>query len=146
MAKKYQRANINITECSIVSENSAPAGGALMVCVTNQRSCERLIRRGYELRTEQQRFYVVHCVQTGRVFMNSSSDSTAIEFLFSYASLVDAELAILREDDVVEGLVNFAKAHNVTSIVLGASPKQDDNSFSARLASRLSNVDFIIVD
>lgn len=144
MGKKYTRAKIDIAPAPYSSV--PPEGNALMVCVTGQRSCERLIERAAEMRKNNQPFYIVHCVQTGRVFMNFVSDPDAIEFLFTCASLVNAELAILREDDVIEALVSFAKAHDVSTIVLGASPKQDRSSFSSRLSSRLGNVDFIIVD
>lgn len=144
MAKKYPRAKIDVAPTPY---SSAPSDrSALMVCVTGQRSCERLIQRGVELRGEDQPFYIVHCVQTGRVFMNFVSDPDAIEFLFTCSSLVDAELAILREDDVVDALVGFARSHNVSTIVLGASPNQDGSSFSARLASRLGDVHFDIVE
>ena len=120
--------------------------GALMVCVTGQRACERLIERGVLRRLPQQPFYVVHCVQKGRVFMNSLSDSDAIEYLFTCASIAEAELAILREADVIDALVDFARGHEVSTIVLGSSPKQDATSFSSRLASKLHDVEFIIVD
>lgn len=144
MAKKYPRAKIDVTGAPYSS--STAERSALMVCVTGQRSCERLIQRGVELRGEDQPFYIVHCVQTGHTFMNFVSDPDAIEFLFTCASLVDAELAILREDDVIAALVQFAEAHSVSTIVLGASPTRDGNSFSERLSSRLPNVEFVIVE
>lgn len=144
MAKKYPRAKIDVAPTPYSS--AKPDGNALMVCVTGQRSCERLIQRGVELRGKDQPFYIVHCVQTGRVFMNFATDPDAIEFLFTCSSLVGAELAILREDDVVDALVGFARSHNVSTIVLGASPNQDGSSFSARLSARLGDVSFDIVE
>ncbi|MBR5948938.1 MAG: hypothetical protein IKZ82_09910 [Clostridia bacterium] len=146
MAKKYTRPTLEATRAAQERVTVNNEMGALMVCVTGQRSCERLIERGVELRGDAQPFYIVHCVQTGRVFLNFVSDPDAIEFLFTCASLVDAELAILREDDVVDALVGFAKTHNVSTVVLGASPKQDGGGFSAKFSSRLSDVDFVIVD
>lgn len=144
MAKKYPRAKIDVSP--LPHSSTSGSRSALMVCVTGQRSCERLIERGVEIRGEDQPFYIVHCVQTGRVFMNFVSDPDAIEFLFTCSSLVNAELAILREDDVVDALVSFAKTHNVATVVLGASPKQDGNSFTARLSTRLADVNFVIVE
>ena len=144
MAKKYPRAKIDVATAPY--STTARDRSALMVCVTGQRSCERLIERGVGLRGIDQPFYIVHCVQTGRVFMNFVSDPDAIEFLFTCSSLVNAELAILREDNVTDALVNFAKTHNVDTIVLGASPKQDGRSFAANLSSRLTTVNFVIVE
>ena len=146
MAKKYTRAKVEASHSTVERMNDTFPDGALMVCVTGQRSCERLIERAAAIRKPEQPFYVVHCVQTGRVFMNFVSDPQAIEFLFTCVSIVNAELAILREDNVLDALVGFADQHNVKTIVLGASPKQDGSSFADRFSSRLENVDFVVVD
>ncbi len=146
MAKKHSRAHERLMNFSVEPASEVPQQKALMVCVTGQRSCERLIERGVSIRMPEQPFYVVHCVQTGRVFMNFVSDPEAIEYLFTCAGIANAELAILREDDVVDALVDFAQTHNVSTIVLGASPNKNAVSFSARLSARLNDVDFIIVE
>ena len=35
----------------------------IMVCVTGQRACDRLISRGVARRDEDSKLHVVHCVQ-----------------------------------------------------------------------------------
>lgn len=120
--------------------------GALMVCVTGQRSCERLIEKGAYERREGQELYVVHCVQEGKNFLNQRSEPDAIEYLYTCASIIDAELAILRANNVIDALVEFAETHGITRIILGASQKQTGDSFAARLGAKLNNVEFIIVD
>ena len=118
--------------------------GGLMVCVTGQHSCERLLSRGASLRLAGQKFYCVHCVQTGHNFLNNTYEPLAIEFLFTCASLFDAELTILRAENVIDALVEFAKTNRVSRIVLGASPIQGAESFSAKLSARLPDIEFII--
>ncbi|MBR4436077.1 MAG: universal stress protein UspA [Clostridia bacterium] len=120
--------------------------GGLMVCVTGQRACERLIERGAYMRKPNQRLFVVHCVQEGHAFLDYRSEPDAIEYLFTCASLIDAELAILRAENVVDALVDFAETNGVSQIILGTSLNQGPGSFTVRLASRLSAVDFIIVE
>ncbi len=120
--------------------------GGLMVCVTGQHTCEKLISRAAGMRLPEQRLYCVHCVQTGRNFLNNMYEPLAIEFLFTCASLYGAELSILRADNVIDALVEFAEINRVSQIVLGASPTQGPDSFAAKLASRLTNVEFIVVD
>ena len=125
------------------AENGIITG--VMVCVTGQRSCERLINRGFERTEKGQKLFIVHCVQTGHNFMNSPFEADAIEYLFTAARLVGAELTILREDDVINALVKFANDNNVKLIVLGASPDSGTESFVNRFAMRLPEVEFDVV-
>ena len=120
--------------------------GGLMVCVTGQHSCERLLERGAGLRIDDQKLYCVHCVQTGRNFLNNDYEPLAIEFLFTCASLYGAELSILRANNVIDALVEFAQINRVSRIVLGASPVKGPDSFAAKLASRLPDCEFIVVE
>ncbi len=121
---------------------------AMMVCVTNQRSCEKLIARGMELIQDGVQMHVVHCVHTGRNFMGTPYEADAIEYLFTAAQLAGAELTLLRADDVDDALVEYAKEHNVRTIVMGASPVQSKNTDNiiVRLQRRLPAVRFEIVE
>lgn len=127
-------------------EIKLPSPGGLMVCVTGQHSCEKLLERGASLRAENQKLFCVHCVQTGRNFLNNVYEPLAIEFLFTCASLYDAELTILRANSVIDALVEFAKTNKVSRIVLGASPNPGSDSFTSKLSSRLPEIEFIIVE
>lgn len=62
--------------------------------------------------------------------MNTTFEADAIEYLFTCALLVNAELTILRADSVMDALVDFAVEHNVSVIVLGASPQDGADSFA----------------
>lgn len=140
----------------------------VMVCVTGQRSCERLIMHGAarcdEADGERRPMHVVHCAQTGHNFMNTPNEADAIEYLFTCAQVAGAQLSILRADDVESALAEYAKANNVGTIVLGASPdhtaymsnaspsltvgegrKAQTESVSIRLQKRLPEVEFDIV-
>ena len=129
--------------------NESPANariGGLMVCVTGQHSCERLLELGSRVRLPGQKMYCVHCVQTGRNFLNNLYEPLAIEFLFSCSSLFDAELTILRANNVIDALVEFAQTNRVSKIVLGPSPVKDETSFSAKLSARLPDVEFYVAE
>ena len=52
-------------------KNAALDNKTIMVCVTGQRSCDQLIARGVERRGEKGKVHVVHCVETGKNFMNT---------------------------------------------------------------------------
>lgn len=120
----------------------------MMVCVTNQHSCERLIARGMELMDGTTEMHVVHCVHTGRNFMGTPYEADAIEYLFTAAQLAGAELTMLRADNVDDALVEYAKLHKAQVIVMGASPERNRNaedSIIMRLQRRLPDVRFDIV-
>ena len=126
-------------------QTEAPSSGGVMVCVTGQRSCERLINHGAKRKKDDQKLFIVHCVQTGHNFMNTTFEADAIAYLFTCALLVNAELTILRADSVMDALVDFAVEHNVSVIVLGASPQDGADSFADKLALRLPDVELDVV-
>ncbi len=128
-----------------LATDSTPAQPSLMVCVTGQRSCERLVVRGKSKLLPEQKMYVVHCVPEGKSFLGSNNDADAINYLFTVAKNAGAELTLLRENDVIDALVTFAHVHNVKTIVVGSSPVESKNSFNNRFSSRLPDVEFDIV-
>ena len=109
-------------------QTEAPSSGGVMVCVTGQRSCERLINHGAKRKKDDQKLFIVHCVQTGHNFMNTTFEADAIEYLFTCALLVNAELTILRADSVMD-----------------ASPQDGADSFADKLALRLPDVELDVV-
>ena len=146
------------------TELEVPERDGVMVCVTGQRSCERLIMHGAErslVRLDEREsgaplrpgstkilpLYIVHCVQTGQNFMNTLNEADAIEYLFTCAQVVDAELTILREDSVEDALARFAREHNVGVIVMGAPGENGagKGKFAMRLQERLPDVEFDVL-
>lgn len=118
-----------------------------MVCVTNQKSCDRLIARGVERGNEgEAELRVVHCVHTSRNFMGTPFEGDAIEYLFTAAQLAGAELTLLRAPDVEDALVDYAEKNEITIMILGASgPGAGGESLVARLQRRLPKVEFDVV-
>ncbi|MBQ3850413.1 MAG: universal stress protein UspA [Clostridia bacterium] len=124
---------------------------AIMICVTNQLSCERLIRYGAKRSespeySEKPPIYVVHCVQNDQRFMGANNQEDAISSLFAYAAEIGAELTVLRSNNVQRTLANFAEEHDVGVMILG-SPKNSgsrNNRFSRKLQELLPNVEFDI--
>ena len=119
----------------------------IMVCVTNQKSCDRLIARGVERGgDEEAQLHVVHCVHTSRNFMGSPFEGDAIEYLFTAAQLAGAELTLLRAPDVEDALVDYAQKHAITIMILGMSgPAADPDNIITRLQRRLPEIEFDIV-
>lgn len=120
----------------------------IMVCVTGQRSCERLIvhgvRRAEQGGGERRPLYIVHSVLNGQRFMNSKDEADAIDYLFTCAQYAGAELTILRSDSVEQSLADFAHEHDVGVIVLGAPGEQGEHNgrFGRVLKELLPEIEF----
>ncbi len=55
----------------------------IMVCVTQQKTCERLILSGYKLaEATKGKLYVIHVVNEKDKFLNNVNDGEALEYLF----------------------------------------------------------------
>lgn len=130
-------------------KNKAQAEAAkniIMVCVTGQKSCDDLIARGLERAQGGGVVHVVHCVETGKKFLNSPLEADAIEYLFTAAQLAGAELSLIRSEDAEDALVDFAKQKKANIIVLGAAGRTNGReTFVMRLQRRLPDVEFDVV-
>lgn len=121
----------------------------IMVCVTQQKTCERLILKGNELiESNDDRLYVIHVVNEKEKFLESSSDGEALEYLFKVSKESGADLTVLRSKNILKTMIDFARTNSVTHIVMGNSPEKEilsNESIILRLQNELPNVEFIIL-
>lgn len=118
----------------------------VMVCVTRQRTCARLVERGEQIATARNLpLHIVHAVRTGENFLGNAIEGEALEYLFTAAQLAGGSLAMLRADDVEGTLETYAKAHDASVLVLGASPDTSGDNFVTRLQRRLPGIQVEIV-
>ena len=82
----------------------------IMVCVTRQKTCERLIRMGEKIANHSKgELSVVHVAKMGTNFLDNPHEGEALEYLFQISKHAGADLSVLRSDNVVNTLVKFAK-------------------------------------
>ena len=121
----------------------------VLVCVTQQKNCERLIMAGYEkIENEDDKLFVLNVVNQNDTFLHTSSDGQALEYLFGVSSEVDADLTVLRAENVIGAMGDFAKRQKITHVVLGASPHGggiDEHPVAKRLKEVIPNSEYIIV-
>nr|WP_300093449.1 universal stress protein [Sedimentibacter sp.] len=117
----------------------------VLVCVTQQKTCEKLIEHGVELsRDEGSQLYVIHVVNENDKLLYNLSDGDALEYLFEITKDVGANLIVKRSKDVAKAIVDFAVEKNITHIVLGNSKTVDAaNNFSMKLQKKLPGVVFV---
>jgi len=120
----------------------------IMVCVTQQKTCERLIKCGHNETGEGDNLFVIHVVNEKDNFLYNSNDGEALEYLFEVSKKVGADLTVIRAKDVIKAIFDFAIKNDITHIVLGASPNGesiDNNNITFILKKMLPNVCFIII-
>lgn len=91
----------------------------VLVCVTVQKDCERLIRRGQALALEEKIPLRVLHVSQGKNVLGSPDSAGILNELFSLAHEADAEMNILYETDVPAAIMRYAKACGASILVLG---------------------------
>lgn len=111
----------------------------IMVCVTQQKTCERLIKRGAELRDEfDGELFVIHVAKEGWNFLGKTKEGDALEYLFQKSKSYGANLTVVRSQDVLETLKDLTEKHNIDTIVLGESQENsEDNNIVSKLGKRL---------
>lgn len=106
-----------------------------MVCVTQQKTCERLIRRGAEIREEQGgELFVIHVAKEGVNFLGKSKEGDALEYLFEKSKNYGANLTVIRSHDVLATLRDLTDKNDIGIIVLGESY---ENSGERNMVSNL---------
>ena len=105
----------------------------IMVCVTVQKTCERLIRRG---RAEQcaagDTLHVVH-VSAGGTLLGADSDSEALEYLYEVSREAGAAMTVLRSEQVLPALEKYIHDQNISVLILGTPGAGKPNVIYDRL-------------
>lgn len=119
-----------------------------MVCVTQQKTCERLIKAGVEIQEELGgEIYVVHVAPIGWNILGNSKEGEALDYLFDISKKVGANMTVLRSSEVVKTIVDFCEKHQIKTVVLGESrEKSTDSSIITDLYKKIGkNVDIKVL-
>jgi len=119
-----------------------------MVCVTKQKTCEKLIKSGVKIKEQRGgALFVVHVAPTGWNFLGNSKEGEALDYLFEISKSVGADMTVLRSSEVVKTIVDFCDKNSINIIVMGESPEViEDNSIIFKLTKKLKkNVEVKVV-
>lgn len=118
----------------------------VLVCVTGQKTCERLIAEGRRLADERSaELSVVHVARQGMGFLGGViAEAEALEYLFKVSSEHGADMMVIRSESVVETLAAHARKVNAGVMVLGA-PRQTDRDVTKDLKAHMPEMEFAIV-
>ena len=114
---------------------------SVLVLVTNQHSCERLIRTGKRLVAAQEQLRVLS-IQPRK---DAPVKNEALEHLFTVSSELGAEMAVYYSDFPVKTAEMYVGRHPVVRLVMGCSPEAD-GGFSARLREEFPTLPITVVE
>lgn len=119
----------------------------IMVCVTRQKTCQRLIDYGRTLmESEEDRLFVIHVARENENFLGNREEGEALEFLYEKAREAGASLTVERSSDVLKALTDIAEKNGVTKVVAGQSGENGQGAgFLNKLEKRLSGKAELVV-
>ncbi len=110
----------------------------MLVCVTGQKTCESLILAGARIAKEENvPMTVLHVVKPGAALLGSQAEGEALEYLLRIATEYDADMTMIRSDDIVGTIAHQAEKLNADVLLLGRTTGSKGRSLSARMAERL---------
>ena len=119
---------------------------SVLVCVTGQKSCERLILTGAKLAgAAREPLIVLHVVRTGGSVLGFVNEPQALEYLLKVSMEHGADMLVRRADDVVNAIEAEAKAHDASVVVAGRAANYNGWDLLDELKTRLPGVHFEIL-
>ena len=119
-----------------------------MVCVTKQKTCERLISFGQkQLNGEEDQLFIIHVAESNLDFLGNAKENEALEYLYEKAMEVGANLTVEKSCGVLDTLVEIAIKNKIDKIIVGQSGEFDcmDN-FNIQFKEKLNGrAELIIV-
>ena len=113
----------------------------ILVCVTQQKTCERLIKKAHELLNDYKGdLFVINVVKNDVNFLDSASESEALEYLFNISKNIGANLTVLKSDNIAGTIAKYADENHIGCVILGKSPSENkEKHFVKELKTLLKN-------
>ena len=111
----------------------------VLVCVTKQKTCERLIKAASKLKAENGNLRVLHVAKNSWNILDNSRESEALDYLFKFSKEHNADMTMLRADNISKTIADFAKNNGIDLVVLGQSNNEQENKFYKRLCTLLKD-------
>lgn len=125
------------------------AADKVLVAVTADSADAKLVRRGYTLaRRLDAEMWVVH-VKPSAVLLGPPEEA-ALDDLRALAHELGGQFIVVGDDDVANGIIDFARSHQISFIVMGQSTRSRfeeimRGSIVNRIMRETRNIDVVIV-
>ena len=119
----------------------------VMVCVTQQKTCDRLIRYGHDfLGKDKGELFIIHVAHYQFKFLGNSQEGEALEYLYEKALEYGAQLTVVRSNNVLDTLVDLVKKYKISHIILGESGVSAESNVVQQHTRRVeSQADVIVI-
>ncbi len=116
---------------------------SILVCVTNQYSCGRLIEAGARIAKDYSMELKVFCALKREQANNSYINE--IEYLFSIARKEGAEMSVYYRDDAINAVTTFIYSNKIEHIVVGEVDDIKESEFISSIFEKFDNLPVSIV-
>lgn len=116
----------------------------VLVCVTTQKSCERLIKAGYLLSKTLDLKLKILSVKPSKQVKNLQDP--LLEYLFSVCNSLDAEMQVYWGDHVNNVAVDYIRRNRVEQLIFGIPEKMVQGNFVYDVHQAFPNIPISIVD
>lgn len=118
---------------------------SVLVCVTDQKRCERLIVAGAAIARELgARTVVLHVARPGGKMLEYESAPEALEYLFEVSASHGADMVVIRSNDIVGTLEQQAREQHAKVLVAGRAENYTGHDVLDDLSERLDDVEIKI--
>lgn len=116
----------------------------ILVLVTLQRACARLIRMGADLAMKQGRpLHVLH-VTTSDEKNDPAAYAQALDYLYALAGEAGAQMCVLAADVPLTAMANYARDNGVQQVVMGGG--EQASGIAETLSQLMPGVQVLIMD
>lgn len=120
----------------------------IMVCVTQQKTCDRLIQFGREALEEQGgELFIIHVAPKDVKLLGNPEEGEALDYLYGKALEYGANLTVVRSNHILETLVELAEKNQITHVIMGQSgrEKKEENLITKFRAKISRQAELIVV-
>jgi K+-sensing histidine kinase KdpD len=144
---KVQNAVKAHSEYALIIQGDGNKMKNVMVCVTQQKTCDRLIQYGHEfLGNQKGELFIIHVAHYQIKFLGNSKEGEALEYLYEKALEYGANLTVVRSNDVLETLSDLVTKNKITHVIVGESGETEIKSnMVERLRKRIESMAELVV-
>ena len=94
----------------------------VMVCVTQQKTCDRLIQYGSNLiKGTKGELFIIHVAPDQDKFLGNNREGEALDYLYEKALEFGANLTVVRSNNILDTLVDLVRKNKIDHVVMGVS-------------------------
>ena len=115
----------------------------IMVCVTLQNTCERLIDYANATKESDDNLFVLHVSKN-----TDANKGEILEYLYSVSHAAGADMTVLYSENAINAICDFVETKNIHTIILGKpeNPYQDHGFISTLSQNLAKNIEIILLD